>query len=276
MNMRNSQHLFTNDGNAIPAIGFGVWQSRGDELICAVQCALDAGYRLVDTAAIYGNESEVGTAIKAADVRREDIFVTTKLWNDRHDDVENAFNESLTKLGCDYVDLYLIHWPVSGQNQFVSAWNAMIKLRDSGRVKNIGVSNFSIEQICRLETETGVLPAVNQLQIHPFNQQRECVDWLHAHGIVTQAWSPLGHGNQNILTHPVILKIAEQQHKTPAQIVLRWLYENQIIALPKSSTPQRIRENIDIFDFNLSTSELSAINELDRGLNVGNDPDAFR
>ncbi|CAI1566722.1 2,5-diketo-D-gluconic acid reductase A [Serratia entomophila] len=274
--MPDKKQLLARDGNAIPAIGFGVWQSRGEELINAVRCALDSGYRLIDTAAIYGNESEVGTAIKTAGVRREDVFITTKLWNDRHDDVENAFSESLSKLGCDYIDLYLIHWPVSGQDLFVSAWNDMIRLRDSGRVKNIGVSNFSIEQIRRLEAETGVMPAVNQLQIHPLNQQRELVDWLRVQGVVTQAWSPLGHGSQHILTEPGILKIAARHHKTPAQIILRWLYENQIVALPKSSTPQRIKENIDIFDFSLSASELAAMRELDRGLNVGNDPTSFR
>nr|WP_315291054.1 aldo/keto reductase [Serratia proteamaculans] len=263
------------DGNEIPAVGFGVWQSKGDALISAIQCAIESGYRLIDTAAIYGNEAEVGDAIKMAGISRENLFVTTKLWNDRHDDVENAFNESLERLKCDYVDLYLIHWPVSGQGKFVDAWNSMIKLRDSGRVKSIGVSNFSLKQIRQLESATGVIPAVNQLQIHPFNQQKELVDWQRSKGIITQAWSPLGHGNENLLSDPGIEAIAKKHLKKPAQIILHWLYENKIVPLPKSGNPTRIKENIDIFNFRLSPQERLFMDELDRGFNVGNDPESF-
>jgi len=265
-----------NDGNSMPQVGLGVWQVPNGEASAAVKEALAAGYRSVDTAAIYGNEEGVGAGLRAARVARKDLFVTTKLWNDRHgyDDAQKAMDESLRKLGLAYVDLYLIHWPVAGSDRYLDAWRAMVAMKEDGRARSIGVSNFTQAQLQRLIDETGVVPAVNQVELHPGFAQRELRAFHAEHGIATESWSPLGQGSS--LQHPVIAGIAGRHGKTAAQVVLRWHLQNGLIVIPKSVTPERIRANIDVFDFELSAEDIAAIDGIPEGKRLGPDPDAFK
>ncbi len=265
-----------NNGVTMPQLGFGVWQVPDEEATPAVTEALNAGYRSIDTAAAYGNESGVGAAIAQSDVDRAEVFVTTKLWNSDqgHDNALRAFDASQSKLGLDVVDLYLIHWPTPARELYVDTWKAFVELQKEGRVRAIGVSNFQPAHLQRLIDETGVVPAVNQVELHPYLQQVELREFHSKHGIVTEAWSPLGQGGE-LLGDPVVAEIAERHGKSAAQVVLRWHLQLGNVVIPKSVTPSRIRENIDVFGFELADEELAALSTLDRSGRIGPNPDEF-
>ncbi len=269
-------NITLNTGAQIPQCGFGVFKVGNDEVVDVLRTALQAGYRSIDTAAIYGNEEGVGKALAESEVPRDELFVTTKLWNDRqgYDETLRAFDESLTKLGLEYVDLYLIHWPMPGQDRYVDTWKAFERLHAEGRARAIGVSNFHIPHLRRLFEETDVVPALNQIELHPNLQQPELRAFHAEHGIATEAWSPLGRGN-GLLEHPTVTGLAEKYDKTPAQIVLRWHLQLGNVVIPKSATPSRVRENIQIFDFELADDDLTVIAELETGERVGPNPDTF-
>jgi 2,5-diketo-D-gluconate reductase A len=251
--------IILSDGAAMPQFGLGVWQTPADETETVVRDALEAGYRAVDTAAIYGNEEGVGRALDG----RTDVFVTTKLWNNDQgfDATLRAFDVSLGRLGLDTVDLYLIHWPAPSKDLYVDTWRALIQLKEDGRARSIGVSNFRPEHIERLVAETGVIPAVNQIELHPRFQQREARAFHALHNIATESWSPLGKAQ--FMDEPVLTEIAERHGKTPAQVIIRWHLDCGLIVIPKSVRPERLRENIDVFDFSLSDDDLTAIATLD-------------
>ena len=267
-------NLKLNNGVSMPQLGFGVWQVPDAEATPAVAEALKAGYRSIDTAAIYGNEGGVGEAIAGFD--REELFITTKLWNadQGYDSTLRAFDESLKKLKLDTLDLYLIHWPTPARDLYVDTWKAFAELQKEGRVRAIGVSNFQPAHLRRLIDETGVVPAVNQVELHPYLQQGELREFHAQHGILTEAWSPLGQGGE-LLSDPVVAKIALAHGRSAAQVVLRWHLQIGNIVIPKSVTPSRIRENIDVFDFELATAEIEALSTLDRGGRIGPNPDTF-
>lgn len=254
-----------NDGTTIPQLGFGVCLIDPAETERIVSVALEAGYRHIDTASIYGNEEGVGRAIAASGIPRDEIHVTTKLWNDRHGDADAALAESLDRLGLDHVDLYLIHWPCPAQDRYVEAWRSLIGLREQGLSTSIGVSNFLPAHLERLEMSTPVTPAVNQIELHPFHQPWKDIDTARAHGTKIQAWAPLGQGKNDLLTQPELVDAAVAHGVSPAQVVLRWHLQNGIIIFPKSQTPARIRENVDILGFELTDAEMSAITSLDEG-----------
>jgi 2,5-diketo-D-gluconate reductase A len=262
-------------GVEIPQFGFGVFQIPPPDTVAAVRNALDAGYRHIDTAQMYGNEREVGQAIAESGVPREDVFVTTKLANDRHgyDEAIAALGESLRRLGTDYVDLFLIHWPRPRLGRYVETWQAFEKLAADGRARSIGVSNFAPAHLDTLRANTDTVPDVNQVELHPAFQQPELRAYHRAHGIATEAWSPIAQGE--VLDDPIIAELAERHDRTPAQVVLRWHIQLGNIVFPKSKTPSRIRENISIFDFELSADDLAMIATLDRGHRTGPDPDSF-
>ncbi|NEC91550.1 aldo/keto reductase [Streptomyces sp. SID12501] len=266
-----------NNGVEMPQLGFGVWQVPDDEAEQAVTTALESGYRSIDTAAIYGNEVGTGKAIAASGVPREDLFVTTKLWNSDqgYESTLRAFDTSLEKLGLEYVDLYLIHWPQPAKGTFVDTYKAFEKLYADGRARAVGVSNFLPEHLDRLLAETSVVPAVNQIELHPQLQQQESRDYHAEHGIATEAWSPLGSG-KGLLEVPAIVAIAQKHDRTPAQIVLRWHLQLGNVVIPKSVTPSRIKENIDVFGFTLDTEDLAAISALHEGRRLGPDPATFQ
>ena len=272
--MNSSPKLALNDGRSIPQLGFGVWQVPDGDASNIVGQALRAGYRLIDTAAGYGNEKGVGEAIRGSGLPREDLFVTTKLKTSDHgfDRTLRAFEESLSLLKLDDVDLYLIHWPKPSLGLYVETWRAFIRLRDEGRVKSIGVSNFTIEHLKRLIGETGVAPVLNQIELHPRFQQRALREFGAGHGILTESWSPLGRGRLD--DNPVLADLASKYRKSWAQIVIRWHLDNGLVVIPKSVTPQRILANFDVFDFRLSPDDMARISELDdpKG-RVGSDPD---
>lgn len=274
--MTQVPNITLNNGALIPQLGFGVYQVPPEEAAQAVTSALDAGYRSIDTAALYGNEEGVGKAIAESSVRREDLFVTTKLWNDRqgYDEAQRAFDESLSKLGLDYVDLYLIHWPAPAQDAYVDTWKAFEKLQSDGRAKSIGVSNFQIPHLRRLFEETDVVPAVNQVELHPNLQQGDLRSFHNEHDIATEAWSPLGQG-KGLLEDATLSAMAEKYGKSPAQIVLRWHLQLGNVVIPKSATPSRVRENIDVFNFELADDDLAVIASLETGVRVGPDPDVL-
>jgi len=265
-----------NTGTVMPQLGFGVWQVGDDEATAAVAEALRAGYRSIDTAAGYFNEPGVGRAVADSGLAREDLFITTKLANpdQGRDNALRAFDRSLANLGLDHVDLYLIHWPIPHRDRYVETWQALEEIHADGRAKAIGVSNFQIPHLERLAKETGTVPAVNQIELHPQLSQADLREYHAAHGIATEAWSPLGQGG-DLLTDPVLTEIAEAHGKTVAQVVLRWHLQLGNIAIPKSVTPARIAANIDIFDFELSGDDMHAVTSLDAGRRLGPDPDAF-
>ncbi len=259
----------------IPQLGFGVFQVPPEETAEAVREALATGYRHIDTAAAYRNEAGVGEATRTSGLDREELFVTTKLWNSEHghDATLRAFHRSLDQLDFDYVDLYLIHWPVPSRDLYSETWGALTELAADGRARAIGVSNFHIPHLERIIEDTGVVPAVNQIELHPALQQSELRAFHHEHGILTEAWSPLGQGAA--LQAPAVLEIAEELGRTPAQVVLRWHLELGNVVIPKSVTPERIRENFDVLDFELGADWLAQIAKLDRGQRIGPNPDEF-
>lgn len=271
--MTDQTHIALNDGAQIPQVGLGVWQTPNDEAAPAVKAALDAGYRHVDTAAVYENEEGVGEGMRQSGLKRPDIFLTTKLWNTEqgYEQTLRAFDASLKRLGTDYVDLYLIHWPSAHRGLFVDTWKAFVKLKEEGRAKSIGVSNFYPEHIERIVAETGVVPVINQIELHPDFQQREHRAFHAKHKIATQSWSPLGQGK--LLGHPAIAEIAKRRGRTPAQVIIRWHIDNGLVVIPKSVTPSRIAENFKVFDFKLSAEDLDTLNALDdAGARIGPDP----
>ncbi|MET7537789.1 aldo/keto reductase [Streptomyces sp. NPDC058293] len=268
--------IILNNGVEMPQLGFGVWQVPDAEAEKAVATALEAGYRSIDTAAIYGNEEGTGKAVAASGIAREKLFVTTKLWNADHgyDAALRAFDASLDKLGLDYLDLYLIHWPLPSKDSYVDTYKALEKIYADGRAKAIGVSNFLPEHLERLLGETSIIPAVNQIELHPHLQQRAAREFHAEQGIATEAWSPLGQG-KGLLEVPAIVAIAQKHGRTPAQIVLRWHVQLGNVVIPKSVTPSRIVENIAVFDFELDVEDIAAISALNEDRRLGPDPATF-
>ncbi|ONI75296.1 oxidoreductase [Actinosynnema sp. ALI-1.44] len=255
----------------MPQLGFGVWQVPDGDATSVVTKALETGYRSIDTAAGYENEEGVGKAV--AGFPREQLFITTKLGNSDHgyDETLRAFDASMTRLGLDYLDLYLIHWPQPTRNLYVETWKALIRLADEGRVTAIGVSNFQPDHLERIINETGRVPAVNQIELHPFLQQKELREMHAKLGVATEAWSPLTSGD--LLDHPTIVAVAKRIGRTPAQVVLRWHLQLGNVAIPKSVTPHRIVENFDVFDFELAETDVAELSSLDKGHRTGPHPD---
>ena len=277
MKLQDYPIVTLSDGNRMPQFGLGVWQaSSGGDAEHAVSDALKAGYRLIDTAAVYMNEEDVGRAIAASHIPRQELFITTKLWNSDQgaDKVRPALLESLRKLGVDYVDLYLIHWPTPGRDLYVETWKEFEKLREEGLVKSIGVSNFEIEHLERLARETDTVPVVNQIELHPGFSQPELRAYCAAHGIAVESWSPIGGSRGSILDHPVVVAIASRFHKTPAQVVIRWHLQHGLIVIPKSIHTARIKENFDVFDFVLDDEAMTAIDAIE-GTRQGPDPNTM-
>ena len=270
----NNQQLFAlRDGNTIPQLGLGVFQTPPDLTGSVVKIALATGYRHIDTAAIYVNEVGVGEGLRTSELAREEIFVTTKLWNadQGFDAALKAFDHSVQRLGVDYLDLYLIHWPSPRRDLYVDSWRALARLKEEGRVRSIGVSNFGADHLRRIVDETGVTPVLNQIELHPHFQQRALIETHKALGIATQSWSPLGQGKE--LADPVIGAIAARHARTPAQVIIRWHLDSGLIVIPKSVTPKRIAENFDVFGFTLSAEDMAAIAKLDSADGrIGPDP----
>lgn len=260
-------------GLAVPQLGFGVWEVPDTEVDAAAGRALEVGYRHLDTARIYGNEEGIGRVLAASDLPRDDVFVTTKVWNDDHGDVRAAFDASMNRLGLDVLDLYLIHWPAP-KDRYVDAWRGLLELQQEGRVRSVGVCNFQVSHLQRLLNETGVLPSINQVELSPYLQQRELRAFHDEHGIVTEAWSPLAV-RAGLLKDPVVTGIAQRHGVSPARVVLRWHVELGNVVLTRSVTPQRIEENARVFDFALEGDDLDALAGLDRGTRTGPDPDTF-
>ncbi|HTK39658.1 MAG TPA: aldo/keto reductase [Patescibacteria group bacterium] len=266
-----------NDGNTMPQFGLGVWKAaNGGETERAVTEAINAGYRLIDTAALYMNEEDVGRAIAKSDVPREELFITTKLWNSDQgaENVRAAFEKSLHKLGLDYVDLYLIHWPTPERDLYVETWKEFEKLKQEGLVHSIGVSNFQPAHLERLAAESSTVPVVNQIELHPGFNQDELRAYGKAHDIYIESWSPIGGSQGNVLEDERVINIASNHGKTPAQVVIRWHIHHGLIVIPKSVNPARIRENIDVFDFALTEEEMATLDALS-GKRQGPDPDTM-
>lgn len=271
MTLSLTSTLSLNDGRKLPVLGLGVWQAgTGPRVVRAVTSALEAGYRLIDTAKLYGNEAEVGEAVRRGPVPREEVFVTTKLWNDDHGraKAKRAFEASLRRMGLDYLDLYLIHWPGAGER--VDTWKALIEIAHEGRCRSIGVSNFTIEHLEELARLTEVVPTVNQVELHPFLFQRELIEYCRAHGIQVQAYSPLARASH--LEEPALTSVALAHRRSVPQVMLRWSLQHGLSAIPKSTDPARIRENASIFDFELSEGEMTRLDGLSSGTHVAWDP----
>jgi 2,5-diketo-D-gluconate reductase A len=263
------------DGVEIPQLGFGVFQVPPEDTQGVVEEALATGYRHIDTAAAYRNERGVGAAIAASGIPREELFVTTKLWNSSqgYESTLGAAEKSLYRLGLDYVDLYLIHWPVPTEGRALDTWRAFERIYEEGRSRTIGVSNFRVEDLEMLEQEAAVQPTVNQIELHPHLQQAELRAWHRGHGIATEAWSPLAQGD--LLNNETIAGVAARHDRTPAQVILRWHLQLGNVVIPKSATPKRIRENSELFDFELSDEDMAEIGALDVGQRIGPDPATF-
>ncbi len=259
------------DGRTIPQVGFGSYKLEPERTREVVRQAIEAGYRHIDTAALYDNETEVGQAIKDSGVPREELFVTTKVWNDRHDDVPAALAESLSKLGLDHVDLYLIHWPAPGNDRYVTAWESLIAMREAGLVTSIGVSNFNEPHLRRIVDAVGIAPVVNQIEFHPTLNQAEVQRASAEFGALTEAWSPIGRGRD--LALPDVIRIADETGRTPAQVVLRWHIQQGRVVIPKTTSPVRLAENIDLFSFELTDDQIAALDDLNTGERIGPDPD---
>lgn len=268
--------IVLNNGVSTPQLGLGVWQIPDGDTETVVRAALETGYRGIDTAASYHNERGVGAAVRTSGVSRDEVFVATKLWNSDHgtDQALRAFDASLDRLGLEWVDMYLIHWPLPLRDRYVETWRALEKIYANGRVRAIGVSNFTIGQLRRLMAERAIVPAVNQVELHPLFQQQGLREFHAAHGIATQAWSPLGSG-QGLLSLPVLADIARARDRSAAQVVIRWHLQRGHLVIPKSATPSRIAENFHVRDFSLDDREMAAIDALDTGQRWGPDPDTF-
>ncbi|HEX4977821.1 MAG TPA: aldo/keto reductase [Nocardioides sp.] len=267
-------NVVLNNGIEIPQLGFGVWRVPSEETQKVVELALGAGYRHIDTAKLYGNERGVGAAVRASGLDRDEVFVTSKVWNDDqgYDDTLRAFDTTMDELGFDVLDLYLIHWPVPSKGLAAETWRAMEKLYHDGRIRAIGVSNFHAHHLEALMRTAEVRPTVNQVELHPYHQQRAVRDANDRLEIATEAWSPLAKGRA-LLDDPVVGEVASRHDRTPAQVVLRWHLQHGTIVIPKSVTPSRIEENIDVFDFELGPDEILAINGIDRDERIGDHPD---
>ena len=267
------------DGNTIPQLGFGVFQIAPKDTVKAVSKALEIGYRHIDTAEMYGNEKEVGEALRSSGLDRSDVFVTSKLSNGAHEprDARKAFDRTLSELGFDYLDLFLIHWPLPMlyDGDFVSTWKILEEFHNDGRARSIGVSNFQVEHLEKLAADTDTVPAVNQIEVHPYLTNEAVRSYGREHGIATEAWSPIAQGA--VLDDPTITEIADRVDKTPAQVVLRWHLQRGDIVFPKSVTPSRMKENFELFDFELKSDDMDAITALDRGEEgrTGAHPDTF-
>lgn len=263
------------DNNVMPQLGLGVWKASHAEVIPAVMKALEVGYRAIDTASAYKNEEGVGEALQRSGIAREDLFITTKLWNSDQQNPRAAVETSLEKLKTDYLDLYLMHWPVPAQDRYVDAWKSMIALQKEGIIKSIGVCNFNIEHLQRIIDETGIPPVINQIELHPLFQQRQLHAWNATHKIQTESWSPLAQGGDGVFDQKIVRQLADKYHKTQAQIVIRWHLDSGLVVIPKSVTPSRIVENFDVWDFRLDKDELAEIARLDVGKRLGPDPETF-
>ena len=268
--------LTFNNGVEIPQVGFGVFLIPNDETKVAVSAALDCGYRHIDTAMIYGNEEGVGQAVAEAPIDRSELFITTKCWNTNQgfDEARRAFDASMDRLGLEYLDLYLIHWPVPSQDKYVDTWKAFEQIYSEGRVRSIGVSNFQPAHLQRLFDETDIVPAINQIELHPWLQQSELRAFHDKHGIITEAWSPLADGG-DFLNDATIGAIAKKHEVTAAQVMLRWHLDIGNVVIPKSGNPERMASNIDLFSFNLDADDHAQITDLDAGHRVGEDPDTL-
>ncbi|MET0302670.1 MAG: aldo/keto reductase [Microbacteriaceae bacterium] len=271
--MTLSPSLAFSDGHQIPQLGLGVYKVSDSHAADLVTGAIGLGYRHIDTAALYQNERGVGQGVRAADVARDELFVTTKVWNDRQgfDETLRAFDESLELLGMDYVDLYLIHWPAPTQDLFVPTWHALERLRSEGRARSIGVSNFHPHHLERLAAESETVPVINQIELHPWLPQKEARAYGADHGILTESWSPLARGR--VLDDPVLAGIARKHGRTPAQIVIRWHLDQGLVVIPKSNSLERVAENFAVLDFALDPDDLVVIDQLESGERTGMDPD---
>jgi 2,5-diketo-D-gluconate reductase A len=261
------------DGERIPQVGFGLFRVPPEDTAKAVMHGLKIGYRLIDTAAVYRNEVEVRAGLERGEVDRADVFITTKVWNHGHAATLRAFDRSLKRLGSDYVDLYLIHWPFPSEHRYVETWKALTQLNADGRARSIGVSNFGLNELERIIEETGVVPAINQIELHPRFQQSELRRFHAERGIVTEAWSPLAQAKA--ISDPAIRELASTHNRPPAQIILRWHVQIGNVVIPKSVTPERLKENLSIFDFELTEEEMRRLADLDIGQRVGPDPATF-
>lgn len=265
-----------NSKAVMPQLGLGVWQAKdGHEVKQAVKTAIECGYRLIDTAAVYGNEKGVGQAIADSGVSRSELFITTKVWNadQGYEQTLAALDKSLHRLGLDYVDLYLIHWPVPAKDLYLETWRALEKLYEDGKVKAIGVSNFTIEYLDRLIDESTITPAVNQIELHPHLSQIKLRDYCKQRGIAVESYSPLGGNGGTLLGEPILKQIGDRYDKSPAQVVLRWHLQNKLIVIPKSVSPDRIAQNIDVFDFELNDNDIALIDQLNSDTRVGSNPE---
>lgn len=272
----NQKFVTLNDGNKMPQLGLGVWQATNKETEHAVTTALEAGYRSIDTATVYENEQGVGKALIDSNIKREELFITTKLWNPDQNNVRDALCKSLEHLQLDYVDSYLIHWPCPAKKLYLKAWEALIQAQQDGLIKSIGVSNFLPEHIEHLIKETGVKPVLNQIELHPLFNQAEMKVWCKQNNIYVQAWSPLAQGGKGVFDHPDVVNLANKYNKTAAQIIIRWHLQENTIVIPKSITPSRIRENFTVFDFELTKNELKAINAINKNERLGPHPIEFQ
>lgn len=273
--MNNVPEIILNNGVRIPQLGFGVFQIKPSETVEATLRALEVGYRHIDTAEMYGNEKEVGEAVRRSGLPRGDVFVTSKLGNGKHahKDALDAFERTLEDLGFDYLDLFLIHWPLPKVSDYVETWRAMEEIHASGRAKAVGVSNFQTAHIERLLAQSELVPAVNQIEVHPYLTQDEVRTFDARHRIATEAWSPIAQGA--VLDDPTVTAVAGRVGRTPAQVVLRWHIQRGDIVFPKSVTPRRVRENFELFDFELSDQDMAMITGLNRNERTGFDPDTF-
>ena len=273
--MTHVPDIALNDGNTIPQIGLGVWQAEnGAQTQEAVEAALKAGYRHIDTAAVYKNEDSVGAAITASGVPREELFITTKLWNSDQGEgnVRPALEKSLERLGLSYVDLYLIHWPMPARDLIVETWKELEVLKSEGLIRSIGVSNFRVEDLEKLTSEGLTTPVLNQIELHPGLLQTELRDYGKAHDIRIESWSPIGGSRGSVLDNPVLIELANKHGKSTAQIAIRWHIQNNLIVIPKSVKEERIQENFDVFDFELSPEDITAINDIGDNNRSGPDP----